>query len=358
MSLHKITNLEDLHQHLYAAMQLEHATIPVYLTALYSIRPGTNVDAYHIIRAVAVEEMLHLTLVGNLFNAVGGNPDLTRPDFVPRFPAYLPDGETDFQVPLQGFSRAAIETFLRIERPASLQAEGARTVHASRKAAPAHGDRHRLRAGHVQRDAAEHFYSIGEFYKAIEQGLDDLHAQMGEKLFSGDPARQITSGYYYSGGGELTAITDMASAKKALDLIAEQGEGVTDAIFDSEGEIAHYYRFHQILLGRYYVDGDVQNHPTGAPLAVDWGAAYPIRTNATLADYPAGSELRVGAEAFNRAYADFLGLLTRALQGRPELFVEAVGSMFRIKDLCYGLMRQSIPGMPGVNAAPTFEMPG
>jgi hypothetical protein len=32
--------------------------------------------------------------------------------------------------------------------------------------------------------------------------------------------------------------------------------------------------------------------------------------------------------------------------------------MFRIKDLCYGLMRQSIPGMPGVNAAPTFEMPG
>ena len=260
-------------------------------------------------------------------------------------------------MPLQGFSKAAIETFLRIERPASLQGEEARNVRASRKAAPKHGHGHRLRAAHAQHDAEEHFYSIGEFYKAIEQGLDDLHAQMGDRLFSGDPARQITSGYYYSGGGSLIAITDMASAKAALDLIAEQGEGTTDAIFDSEGEIAHYYRFQQLLLGRHYQPGDVAGHPTGAPLAVDWEAAFPVKTNATLADYPEGSEPRAAAEAFNRTYADFLGLLTRALDGQPELFIEAVGGMFRIKELSYQLMRQPMPGMPGVNAAPTFEMP-
>ena len=45
MCLTHITTREQLHQYLYAAMQLEHATIPPYLTALYSIRPGTNADA-------------------------------------------------------------------------------------------------------------------------------------------------------------------------------------------------------------------------------------------------------------------------------------------------------------------------
>ncbi len=56
------------------AIKLEHATIPPYLTALYSIKPDprkSNHDSYNIIRAVAVEEMLHLTLAANLLNAVG-----------------------------------------------------------------------------------------------------------------------------------------------------------------------------------------------------------------------------------------------------------------------------------------------
>ena len=98
MSSPHITTREQLHSYLYAALQLEHATIPPYLTALYSIRPGSNADAYHVLRVTAVEEMLHLTLAANILNAVGGTPDLTQPGFVPEYPAYLPDGETDFAV--------------------------------------------------------------------------------------------------------------------------------------------------------------------------------------------------------------------------------------------------------------------
>ncbi|MFN4089492.1 MAG: ferritin-like domain-containing protein, partial [Alphaproteobacteria bacterium] len=71
MTRYAIRDVASLHRHLYAAMQLEHATIPPYLTALYSIHPGTNREAWHVIRTVAVEEMLHLTLVGNVMNAVG-----------------------------------------------------------------------------------------------------------------------------------------------------------------------------------------------------------------------------------------------------------------------------------------------
>ena len=54
MSLHHINDLAALHRHLEAAMQLEHATLPPYLMALYSIRPGTNSSAYQVLRAVAV----------------------------------------------------------------------------------------------------------------------------------------------------------------------------------------------------------------------------------------------------------------------------------------------------------------
>jgi hypothetical protein len=348
MSLHHITDLAGLHRHLQAAVQLEHATIPPYLTALYSIQPGTNVDAFHVIRAVAVEEMLHLTLAANILNAVGGAPDLTVEGFVPLFPAYLPDGETDFQVDCQAFSRAAIETFLKIERPAPPGDGAARTIRRPRRG--------HLHAGRVHAEGEEHFYSIGEFYKAIEQGLEALHAEMGDRLFSGDPARQITPEYYYSGGGGLIAVTDLASAKAAIRLISEQGEGTTDAIFDADGEIAHYYRFEQLLLGRFYQPGDMRGQPSGGPVAVDWEAVFPIKPNPRLSDYPEGSALRAGAVEFNRIYARFLALLTRAFRGERDLFIAAVGDMFRLKELYYQLMRQPIPGQPGLNAAPTYEI--
>ncbi|PIL21743.1 hypothetical protein P775_02905 [Puniceibacterium antarcticum] len=351
MSLHRITDLAGLHRHLHAAMQLEHATIPPYLTALYSIMPGTNTEAFDIIRAVAVEEMLHLTLVGNLLNAVGGTPDLTVHGFVASYPAMLPDGEEDFAVDCQRFSPEAISTFLRIERPADLDhgEKGGRTI--TRKKA-----RGTVKAGHVGPETEEHFFSIGEFYKAIEDGLDRLHADMGEALFCGNPASQIGPEYYYSGGGGLIAVTDLASAKAALDLIAEQGEGVTDTIFDEDGEIAHYYRFQQLLLGRYYRAGDARDKPTGGPVPVDWKAVYPIKTNARLDDFTKGSDLREAALEFNSTYAIFLARLTCAFQGAPEEFIPAVGDMFHIKELFHRLMRQSIRGTEGLNGAPTFEI--
>ena len=349
MNSHHVPDVGALRRNLGAALQLEHATIPPYLVALYSIQPGTNSEAYHVLRAVVVEEMLHLTLAANLLNAVGGDPDLTYDGFVPTYPACLPDGETDFEVSLQAFSKDAVDTFLKIERPALGGGEEVRTVHRRKT-------RRSLPAARVHDDSEEHFYSIGEFYQAIEHALVELHAEHGDALFNGDPARQITAEYYYSGGGSIVPVTDLKSALAAIRLISEQGEGVGGAIFDYEDEIAHFYRFEQLMLGRYYRPGDAPGSPSGLPLEVDWDAVLPIKTNARLADYPAGSELYAGAVAFNRYYADFLALLTRAFQGEPKLLTEAVGEMFRIKDLAYQLMRQPIDGIAGPNAAPTFEL--
>lgn len=353
MPLHRITTVDALRDYLHTALQLEHATIPPYLTALYSIKPETNSDAFHVIRVVAVEEMLHLTLVANVLNAIGGRPNLAGAHFVPSYPAFLPNGENDFQVDLRRFSDKAVKTFLQIERPNPAPDEDSR----SRVVAPQGPDERAVLGS--PGDGSLRFYSIGDFYEEIRRGLEQLHrakAEAGEQLFTGDPARQVTPEYYYSGGGEVLPVTDLESALEALRLIGEQGEGLGGAIFDNEDELAHYYRFKQLEQGRYYQAGDEPDHPTGPPLHVDWDAVYPVKTNARLSDYPEASELHAAAVEFNRQYADFLRLVTDAYNGRPELLIEAVVEMFRLRDGMTSLMRNPIPGADGLTAAPTFEV--
>ena len=83
-------NLPELRKYLQGALEIEHLTIPPYLTAMYTVRAGTNQDAYYTIRSVVLEEMLHMTLVANLLNAVGGRPRVAHPDFVRSYPERLP----------------------------------------------------------------------------------------------------------------------------------------------------------------------------------------------------------------------------------------------------------------------------
>jgi hypothetical protein len=103
-----VTTLDDLREHLQWAIELEHSTLPPYLCALYSIKPGTNPEAVGVITSVFIEEMLHMTLAANLLNAVGGAPKLDHAAFIPRFPTYLPHSANAFQVSLEPFSPAAI----------------------------------------------------------------------------------------------------------------------------------------------------------------------------------------------------------------------------------------------------------
>ena len=179
--------IERCTDYLHAAMQLEHATIPPYLTALYSIQPGTNSDAYHVLRVVAVEEMLHLTLAANVLNAVGGTPDLTRPGFVPDYPAYLPDGETDFQVEPAGASRRRRST-----RSSRSSARARRRTTASR---------HRQAATHARHDAASpssrttptscSSTASASSTTRSSAGCATCTSATGDELFSGDPAKQV-----------------------------------------------------------------------------------------------------------------------------------------------------------------------
>jgi hypothetical protein len=358
-----IKTVRGLRYYLKLAMQLEHATIPPYLTALYSMKPDTNSDAAHVIRTVVVEEMLHLTLAANMLNAIGGTPDLTAKDFVPEYPAYLPDGEDDFQVSLEKFSPDSIGNFLNIERPkpaseaSSLMggqdgpANGVLLQKRARK-----GCTHLLVAN--QNDPEMHFYSIGEFYNEILRGFESLHDRMGPALFYGDLKPQVGPKYYYSGGASVHEVHTIEDVRKAIKIISEQGEGYDEGIFGSEGELAHYYRFKEICEGRYYDVKDntrpVPQPPSGRKLVVQWDDVYPIKKDPTYSDYKNYPDLDKPIRDFADSYRDFLSMLNEAYNGKPELLMEAVTHMFKLRNMINAIVRNPIPGHDNLHAAPIF----
>src|SRR5579871_5978246 len=104
--------IEELKSMLQTALELEHSTIPPYLCALYSIKPDTNLMPVQIIRSVVIEEMLHMIMVANLINAIGGEPKIGAKEtdkeglFIPQYPTQLPgDVDPTLIVGLECFSK-------------------------------------------------------------------------------------------------------------------------------------------------------------------------------------------------------------------------------------------------------------
>ena len=91
--LGKATAVDEVLPLVADAMRLEFATIPPYLTAMLSLKPGTNRDIWWAIHDVVVDEMLHLLIAGNLLNALGGRPDFLHTRFVPTYPDGLAVGD-------------------------------------------------------------------------------------------------------------------------------------------------------------------------------------------------------------------------------------------------------------------------
>lgn len=351
-----IPDIEALRDHLQAAIELEHSTIPPYLCALYSIRPGTNAEAAEIIRTVAVQEMLHFVLAANVLNAVGGAPTIDAPLFVPDYPAKIPVGAGEpLLVPLRKFSPEAIDTFLAIERPAPPPPVATRRMMMVPPVPVEPGQlTEMVRNGEI-------YPSIGDFYAAIEQALRALEGASKTTIFTGAADRQIGPHLYYNAGGEVIVVDDLDSALRALEVIVDQGEGYEKSIEDCDAaffgqpsEVAHYYRYNQIKLGQYYRPDDTPaGGPTGPTFTVSYGdeAVYDMIDNPKIESF--SGELRERATRFAEDYTDLLKLLHRSVNGEPEQLVPAVVQMFTLKEKAIDLLRNPAPG--GGNAGPCFE---
>lgn len=345
-----MTDLEKHKQQLFTwlqtAIELEHSTIPPYLAAMFTINENTNYDAYYAIRSVVMEEMLHMTLACNVMNAVGGSPAIDQPDFVPEYPAELKFAGRDFDVGLIKFSKAAIETFLKIEKPEDI------TI-------PKGPNEMFARA--LQIDIPKQ--TIGEFYNMVIMYMEALCHEFGEDaIFNGDINNQLLPEQFYGGGGEITVVKDLTSAIKAIHTITEQGEGATpDSIWDGdaatfgqEKEVAHYFMFNQIREERYYKEGDTpQKPPSGKKMDVNWKIAANMVDNPKAHKFPEGSEARQKAEEFNNMYSNFLHLLHVTFNGSPGSMEQAVLIMYKLKYLALELL--NIPVGDNKVAGPPFE---
>ncbi len=289
-------------------MQLEHATIPPYLTALYSIHPGTNSDAFHGPRVVAVEEMLHLTLAANLLNAVGGAPDLTRAGLrpaLPRVPAgrrdglpgepagLLPDGDRHVpqdraSAPGAGRGGAAASrrdqpgqagsppSTPRATRSCTSSASASSTPRSSGAPAPAHEPTLRARS----------------CSPATRRGRSRRTLLLRRRR--GDPGQ----------GPRLGARRDPAHR--------EQGEGLDGEHLRRGGRARRTTSASSSSpSGRYYQAGDAVEADRRRRWRSTGTRSTRSRRTPRVADFPAGSEVRAAAVAFNAGYAEFLDLLTR-----------------------------------------------
>lgn len=315
--------MDSLCKHLQWALELEHCTIPPYLAALYSLHEGHNREAAGILLSVVIEEMLHMTLVANVLNAVGGQPRLDHPEFVPQYPCYMPHSNQAFLVNLSRLSRESVETFMRIEKPEE----------------------------HFILPEDDIYETIGQFYETMEEGLGWLCRTLGaEQVFTGDPARQMKpTDMHYDGSGNVVVVTDLTSALAALDEIKGQGEGINHkAIWDGDrkmfhptnNEISHYFRFNEIYMGKRYAHNDTpQTGPRGRDFPVDWTTIYNCRTNPKKDDYPQGSLAWTKMHDFNETYSDMLRLMHKSFNGEPHWMAVAIGLMYELKIKAIELMK-------------------
>ena len=345
--------LDDLHEHLQAAVELELLVIPPYLCALYSLHPGTNEEATLIVRSVVVEEMLHMILAANVLNAVGGTPEVGRGEWAPSYPTKIPYHRGPLEVGLRPFGDRALDTFLAIENPSYPLSDPPK--------ASAGASTPRLMT--LGRNG-EGYRTIGAFYDAIAAGLRSLVERLGaDAVFTGERGRQVGPEHYYASGGQAIPVGTLETALQAIEEVVEQGEGEvtlppSGEKFDPDRDLAHFYRFNELREGRRYRVDDLPESPTGEPVVLDLEAVYPMKPNLRTSDIRT-AELRRMAEACNAIWSSLLDQIETALTGSPDELRSAVGTMFELKYAACELLRVPLPDDgAGHHAGPTFEVAG
>ena len=143
----------------------------------------------------------------------------------------------------------------------------------------------------------------------------------------------------------------------------EQGEGANHQVWEEDSDVfhpdreqvAHYFRFQELKLGRRYRRGDTPGSwPTGDPISVDWDGVRPMGTNPRTSDHAPGSRIRVAQEEFNCSYCALLQFLEQAFDGAPQMLGAAIGAMYTLRAQAQALMETATEdGL--ATAGPTFE---
>jgi hypothetical protein len=204
---------EELYNNLQAAVDVELWTIPLYLTALYSIQNlNSNNQANYpvaakLIESVVIEEMLHLQLASNICNALGYSPQMNfssydEADGIPFLKPTVPAKYNGYEVKLGAVDLNQLKLFCVIELPE----ESTKPDWATQTK----------------------YNSIGELYQALEIAITN----QWNSLYVGDAnntKQQANFSDYLAkfnaGQGFSQIVSSLETALNAMKAIVGQGEG-------------------------------------------------------------------------------------------------------------------------------------
>ena len=356
----RIENRAQLIYLLTEAAEIEHNVLCCYLFAQFSMKDDTSegltVEQLEKVRSwratigdIVVQEMLHLASACNLLTAVGGAPQLRRPN-LPTSPRAYPKV---FELRLVPFDLEALDQFVFLERPEYMEGT-IRTGPSYRDSALAVSSLRDVFS--CERD----YETLGELYRGIEDGLGYLAQKLGEeKLFVGRPGAQTAGSFFQL--ADLVPVHDLASAFAALKVIIDQGEGASP-----DSEDSHYRRF---LAMRDEFQDLAAADPTfraGRPVLTNPYALMPTdmgtSSGVNLLDDPLSVDM---CSLFDSCYEVMVQMLGRLFVHAEESEEEFVA----LADTSVGLMMDVVqplgnaitllpagPSHPGFNAGPSFRL--
>jgi len=324
---------------LQTAIVLEHATMPLYAAAMYSLEVQ-NYPAYNTLRSVLMEEMLHMAAACNALAAIGGAPRIRQLN-----PGAIVDGLTagvapDLKPRFAKLSRRQLESFTRIEAPEELLPSGLRTAR---------------------------YPTIGSFYNKIKEAIKANARTVAAAARGHKVANQV-------GGNLGYATIDPAKGDpieqllESLDLIIDQGEGMGETTLStgapSQHELSHYARFAELRFGRAYTGPD--GREDGAQMTAEGQRRYfrgePITWPTVINSLavprdgyaaimrldPDQVDVLSDLRAFDEAYTRMLAALDDSWNGPPEQSWPSLGGAVTEMDQlrvisCFRILRRPIP---------------
>ena len=353
-----VQDREELIYLLCEAAEFEHTVMCSYLYTQWTLKRDASEDLTpaevaaierwrRSLAQVALEEMLHLSLANNLLAAVGAAPHLWRPAFPVR-PGHFP---ADVVMNLAPFCEATLDHFMFIERPEGIRlVDGAGFGHEAHYARVVRPD--------MLAPSPQDYSSQGHLYHGVLQGLARLADQLGEeRVFVGHGDAQVGGEEFGLPG--LFKITDLASARRAVEAVVLQGEGAP-----AHRENSHFARFAAIRseLGELRAA-----RPAFEP-------ARPVVRNPILGDtgLPHDGDRIVEpltaqvVDLGNAIYALMIRALSQVFAPAPlprdlrvalaEVATALMAAMGRVADVATRMPANA--SCPGLTAAPNFELPG
>jgi hypothetical protein len=213
-----IASTDELKDALQTAMRLEFSTIPPYLCAEWSIDFNNDPDnVMPMIHGVVVQEMYHFALAGNMLSAIGGKPAVANASFLTAYPAKsLPGGIAQaVAVDLLPLSQAQLQVFMQIEQP--------------------------------------EFPPVGLVAMAVgPPTIADFYDTVSGAFTTYKPAIDLNA-HYVPAVGQIKTVDD---ALAAIERIKTEGEGTQkspDQPAIDGNQLAHYYTFKQIHVGKQMI---------------------------------------------------------------------------------------------------------